>query len=419
MFRFKLPTESMLTAKQKLAIKHNEPIAITGAAGSGKSVVLMWRHILNYSNARNKSILLTYTKSLHYYLKDSIISYANDAKINNEKIANNIFKAGEIIELANSWKGQEYDEILIDEAQDIPEYCTITKIIQIKNNWGKWLDNFNKDIEIIKNYSVNDTKTKLKIKDEIIKLNIWILSSENKRIQHYANNSIRYICRFSKKISYCADNTQILYPEKGCTEKKLNEIIQNHKKIRLHENFRNTYKILNFVKYALPFNIPHSILDRLKENNKGSEPIFFFVENKDKQFEILVKLIEQFNDGSTSIAVLSPHIAEVNSIKYYLQKINKSKLKEEINFSKYTNTEKDFIGIDFVHLTTYKSAKGLEFDVVIMPYFDNFFKIGKEKILTNEDFYVAFTRAKKNLFLIGAKDIKNIPENILQRQIIK
>ena len=90
---------------------------------------------------------------------------------------------------------------------------------------------------------------------------------KDERVQYYVNNSVRYIIRFSEKTSYCADNTQILYPDKACSEEKLNEIINNNKRIRLYENIRNTFAILNFVKYVLPFNIPHSILDKLRETH--------------------------------------------------------------------------------------------------------------------------------------------------------
>ena len=58
--------------------------------------------------------------------------------------------------------------------------------------------------------------------------------------------------------------------------------------------------------------------------------------------------------------------------------------------------------IENVHITTFKSAKGLEFDTVIMPDFQYFkMNIAQLDVITENDYYVGFTRARKNLFLIS------------------
>ena len=77
----------------------------------------------------------------------------------------------------------------------------------------------------------------------------------------------------------------------------------------------------------------------------------------------------------------------------------------------------DKIIIDNVHITTYKSAKGLEFDTVIIPSIQNFKNYIKKdtfpNIINQEDYYVAFTRAKTNLFLISSNELDFIPKNTL------
>ena len=53
--------------------------------------------------------------------------------------------------------------------------------------------------------------------------------------------------------------------------------------------------------------------------------------------------------------------------------------------------------IDNVHVTTYKSAKGLEFDTVILPDFGSMdYLCRKFDVLEWKDFYVAATRARTN-----------------------
>jgi superfamily I DNA/RNA helicase len=76
--------------------------------------------------------------------------------------------------------------------------------------------------------------------------------------------------------------------------------------------------------------------------------------------------------------------------------------------SKYTSRVK-INTIENVHITTYKSSKGFEFDTVIIPDFQNSrFDLEKPKKFTNEnEIYVALTRCKKNLYLIDNSSLKN------------
>ena len=58
-----------------------------------------------------------------------------------------------------------------------------------------------------------------------------------------------------------------------------------------------------------------------------------------------------------------------------------------------------------VHICSFKSAKGLEFDTVIIPKFE-FINDAKENEL--REYYVAMTRAKTNLILLTELEIKEI-----------
>jgi superfamily I DNA/RNA helicase len=58
-------------------------------------------------------------------------------------------------------------------------------------------------------------------------------------------------------------------------------------------------------------------------------------------------------------------------------------------------------GISRIHLTPFKSSKGLEFDTVIIPDFQEFafWKSEHKYAVKENDYYVGMTRAKSNLFL--------------------
>ena len=53
-------------------------------------------------------------------------------------------------------------------------------------------------------------------------------------------------------------------------------------------------------------------------------------------------------------------------------------------------------------ITTFKSAKGIEFDIVIIPYFSDG---AKNKA---EEYYVGATRAKNQVYFLAINDIPKI-----------
>lgn len=107
-YHFKLPPVTDLTISQQSALYDPNPISISGGPGTGKSVVSLWRHIRNYGIGSKRSLLLTYTVTLERYLSAS----ASSENIN----------AGNAVDRTLWWithKARNYDEIIIDEAQDV------------------------------------------------------------------------------------------------------------------------------------------------------------------------------------------------------------------------------------------------------------------------------------------------------------
>ena len=85
----------------------------------------------------------------------------------------------------------------------------------------------------------------------------------------------------------------------------------------------------------------------------------------------------------------------------------------EIGHSRYYDDDNKFPNgcpdIDNVHITTFKSAKGLEFDTVIIPDFGSMdYLISRFDVIEWKDFYVAVTRARTNLYLFSNKEIPEL-----------
>jgi len=256
--------------------------------------------------------------------------------------------------LANSWSGSKYEEIIIDEAQDLPE-------IQI----GDWDRGF-----------------------------------------------IDYIKRYSEIISYGADDKQIVYPERSTNENRLNQIFPENVKHTLTQNFRNTYEILLFAQSFLKFEITKNTLDRLQLDNKhGNKPVLKIAPNKEKQNEVIFDIIKDYNDGVNNIAILVPFAKMVDEFELLF-------VLKKYKFSRYRHEKDPFRTIENIHITTFKSAKGLEFDVVIIPEFGSYQRfIDNYKVVKEEDYYVAFTRAKRNLFLISEIDLSISKETLTRENI--
>ncbi|MCD8177677.1 MAG: hypothetical protein LUE98_09695 [Tannerellaceae bacterium] len=120
-YYFRLPRYEELSRSQRDAVKDNNPIALSGGPGTGKSCVSLWRHILNHRREGSpiRSQLLTFTTSLALYLKDCC---RKESAI-----------AARYVESSKKWiqNPRICPEIIHDEAQDLNlSYNTGLKNIQ-------------------------------------------------------------------------------------------------------------------------------------------------------------------------------------------------------------------------------------------------------------------------------------------------
>lgn len=317
-YNFELPRFTDLTSHQRLALDEKNAIALSGGPGTGKTVVSLWRHIRNYELNNIKSLLLTYTKTLEFYLKQT-------ARIKD-------YNASEYIDRTLRWTSNptgNFDEIIIDEAQDVE--C--------------------ERYDVIKNHT--------------------------------------------DLVSYGADEAQSVYYHNCSTIDELRGLFFNNKEYELANNFRNSKEILLFTKSVFPeFYIPHNVVESapLKERKPYVQELGW--DNfEGKVIDEIIEITEDFSDETHNIGILLPSKAQVD--KYY------ESLELKTTCSKYHNKMPNFEKLGRIHITTYKSAKGLEFDTVILPNFDNYnYFIDNYDNFSENDYYVALTRAKLNLYLL-------------------
>lgn len=344
LYEFKLPPFSSLTDGQKIAVNLTEPIALSGGPGTGKSVVSVWRHLYNCDNNR-KSLLLTYTKTLSKSLELICRTQGNS------KAAAAVGRTQQFY--YNIGSKPYYDEIIVDEAQDMP------------------LDFYNE------------------------------------------------LQKKAKVISYGADDSQILYKDKCSTQRELGEIFESNEPAELDRNFRNSYEIMSLVKSLFPRrNVPLSLMnDLLKDSSKrGPKPIFYFTtvgkydHTNNIQDGFIKDIITEFHNDGHNIAILVPF---QSMIETFVRCVTAAKFV----CSSYKSDDDDIHDIKNIHVTTLKSSKGLEFDTVIIP---NFHKVTEDLARFNvddNDFFVAVTRARRNLFLLSNRKINHLDLNTYQTEM--
>lgn len=216
---------------------------------------------------------------------------------------------------------------------------------------------------------------------------------------------------YSSNISYGADERQSVY----ITQEELNELVNwfntDHRftsnvPITLNRNFRNSKEILLFTRSVFPnYMIPQNTINGATITNL--KPILKLNLGWDIQGQVdaIIDIINDFQSDTHNIAVLVP---TQKMVDLYYNSI-KEKLNNGIGLTKFKSDDDIFSGLSGIHITTFKSSKGTEFDTVIIPEFESFlFFKTKGTIVKENDYYVAFTRTKTNLFLLCKNGLPNI-----------
>lgn len=222
-----------------------------------------------------------------------------------------------------------------------------------------------------------------------------VIIDEGQDLPEYFYKAVRII---SEHITVCADDSQILYPENSTKERDIKEILNSDQRV-LTRNYRNTKEIYNFAKYFIKED------ERLCQSNyeptnsnKKSLPVIIKTKNIEEESSGILKILNDYKVIG-NIGIFVKNSADVNELDAFLGNNN-------IEHSKYSYGIKK-LDIKSPFITTYKSAKGLEFDLVILPRFHeenmNSEIIAGSPTCTGKDLFVAMTRTKKKLFMICHK----------------
>lgn len=211
--------------------------------------------------------------------------------------------------------------------------------------------------------------------------------------QDFEARIFRTLLTKCKRLAVGADNAQKVYSN-GLSSSQIKNELGNKEEplhISLGYNYRNTFGIYDFARHFLPDNeiVNNKLTIEKITKGDGSKPTLFLIPDTNtlaSQLKILLT-----NAGDRNIAVLLFGIEEVDHYASLIQ---------TLGFPCSKHHHDDHIGseIENILVTTLQSAKGLEFQVVIMP---NMETARNEPYKSEQHYFVACTRAKESLFLMA------------------
>ena len=346
-FQFWLPTEGNLTRIQRRAIDSTEPIFLSGVPGTGKTVVSIKR-LQNTSEKGKKGIIFTYGKLLRKTIEEKL---DNNPKMPVDNIHNWMWNA------QGDGQKRYFDIMTIDE-------------------------NIDSTVKLLKSRGIKY--------DEI-------LVDEG---QDLSINTYKIFKELTPSLSISADDAQqINNNEEATNEEEILKLFADLKMFELDDIFRSAYEIYSFAIQFVPNNAranDPTLLERLKRKNSGADKPFVYLEkNLDGVYDSIKDIIDE--NPTDNIGILFERMFHVNEFT--------KNLSEEYEISKYHNQEVIPSELKNIIITTFKSAKGIEFDIVIIPYFPN------RALNKPEEYYVGATRAKNQVHFLAIKDIPTIMTN--------
>jgi len=213
--------------------------------------------------------------------------------------------------------------------------------------------------------------------------------------QDMKEGEIELFKRRAERVSFGADYRQQLYPGKGASEDFLVGQLPVTRKFELKRNYRSTQQILIAVRAFFPDrSLPGDVIQK---SSVGALVQLRLCDRKDEVDASAAILKEILGVSRGNIAILVPSENKVEEVYGAVNDLLKG------DTTKYSSRDGlDSLGdMGRVHVCTYKSSKGLEWDVVILPFFG-----GRDWWIENtamglNDHYVAMTRAKIQLWLVS------------------
>ncbi len=353
-FKFRLPTLAQIRNSNSgsamlyiiNADDHDEKFTlVTGCPGSGKTTVSIFR-LIQLSNNNRPSILLTHQRMLRTAIENLVAQQGiSRSKVNT----------------VHSWF-----------------YAKTGRLLGFAENRNKMTAS---EIENVLRGKVSDTEL---ILDEAQDL-------EERILKAFPN--------VFNRITIGADNDQLM--RNGSNEETIKSYIDySMDDFILQFNYRNTYQTYNFARYFVPdsekAHDPQTLSELQRRKNDGDLPEVLQFNSSSDMHSRLKTILAEYIIGST-IGVLLPYQNQVESYYNIISGFGRgfecSKYYSEMSNPEKERTEND---LKSILVTTFVSAKGMEFDIVIMPEFESI----PNTVDAKREVYVGCTRTRSRLIIM-------------------
>ena len=469
--------EIVLTEQQEKCVNFSEaaPLIVKGIAGSGKSLVIITRALMLYEKHASENpriAIFTFANSLVKFTNEFVEKLGYDPKkftistIDREiiKLYNNVMpkhaRGNNIFDI-------DYDVLssAINSVKDISDKESrffdknMAAFLGDEIRWMKehFLSSFEEyyssprtgrgtvrlsfgDKQLI--FEIYDKYYKILKENEKNKLEVMYEDLYNKRnlindffkydyvlideCQDLPLSKLKIAKELAKKsITFSADFTQKIY-KTGFTWKEIGIQISGNSSKTLTGTFRNTYEIMNFASDFVKHNndLLEFIPPELPERH-GSLPQLFIMKNEiEKQNSNFIKMVryllsENIDDTLGVIVADNRRLFRLYSL-FENNNIDCQIIKKKEDYDVLTPG---------IKLVTFHSAKGLEFDTVLLPYLDDGVLPNLSKVTSEEEkvdainnarnlLYVGMTRAKHNLYMLCGNNpsilIKDFNDNLVK-----
>lgn len=193
--------------------------------------------------------------------------------------------------------------------------------------------------------------------------------------------------------------------KEATNEEEILKLFPNLKNITLDEIFRSAHELYKFAIQFVPENAKahdETLLERLKRKQEKSggaadKPFVYLEADIQGMYQTIKDIIDE--NPQDNIGVLVELVDEVDQFA--------DELSKEYEISKYHNQDVVPSTLNNIIVTTFKSAKGVEFDYVIIPFLEKW----DSYVHNPHEYYVGVTRAKNQVHILSMCGTPKIMNN--------
>jgi DNA helicase-4 len=218
--------------------------------------------------------------------------------------------------------------------------------------------------------------------------------------QDFKPNVSRLLHMMSDNVFIAGDTSQSLYNNLGQMKELIDLWSPLNQNFELVNNYRNPRSVAQVAALFLDGSSlsAEEFLRRVKGRDYEMKPVWYQVDSPADQTDKIIELIQQAR-GSERIGILYRRKSEMDA---EISRLVQQGIQFQVARS---NSASYSFNNSLPTLTTMHSAKGLEFDWVILPYLNRNIWDGRaDDIQQRRLFFVALTRTKSNLYLISLKN---------------